>query len=826
MASTQQPHAPVIHSWTVPAHYFQCRVCREYRRFESRRQERIANGIGRMVAINVGQDHRDHRHRVLSISPRLHNPRLRRVAQQEGLYPGTPSRRVTIQVPSLVRPVHTDSPIGLPLKRPRTFDNNPELAQYFVPEQLDPRAGVDFRAANSEIIGLGSPAFTPAEPSPTSPVTNHFELSMPGTWPSWADEPNPIPPRPVVPRPHIQRDNPADNAANPDTNGFFTFCGGLSAFFLGALRAVRWRVAEPVQPTPLAQPAQPAEPPNSAVTATAPATTVTQATQNTEDGGSRTPKRPRLDRGSGHRGRFSRSGPSYASNRRSAFLEPPYGGLLNRRSTDLRRGGRAGSSSNRHMTSYEPVAPSGSPKINETDPNFNHAGHFSLDAIDSSDSEDEEYPGSPMDIDSPEPIVSLQTETILARKPIPIHTQPKPKSDEHMPIALNKTEAISALQPIDPINGESRLKLDPATAAARRAVKFFPKDSPSPKTRAPPSAKRNAGEERRHKATAASASSDTPSPEKTEKTRYDDILEFFPNDVVHSLPGLGDESLPADAHKVEHLKRELMERLRQEEIESQKAALNNLGVRRARSTLITEPSSEWAKRALDAPKSGTFDPRLVHPDAVELKPRDFAKLVPPTAWLNDDCVHSTLCCLAAYINNKASVKPKVDPPKCVAVSSLYWKAFCGDHKKLYPRPFSRKWNMTPNNFLDVDTVLIPVNSNAHWTLIAIRPSRRTVSYLDSFHHQNDAQLRHAYQWLQLFLGDKFVPDDWDTKEFGAPQQTNAWDCGMFVITNAMCLALGISPMCYDEEKMPIQRQRIAAMLLNGGFHGEFDLSHL
>ncbi|KAI8955279.1 hypothetical protein F4801DRAFT_574864 [Xylaria longipes] len=837
MASIQQRRVPIIHSWTVPAHYFGCRACREYRRLESRRQEIVANNVGRWVAINVGQDHRN---RVLSISPRLlRDPRLRRVAQEEGLYPVTPARRVTIQLPNLAGPVHTDSPIGLPIKRPRAFDNNPEPAQYFVPERLDPQAGVDFRAANSEAIGLRSPASTPA-------VTNSFNLSMPGTWPSWADEPNPVPPpvapRPVVPRPHIQRDNPADNAANPDRNGFSTFVSSLSAILLGAFRVVRWRVAEPVQPTPAAQPAQPAQPPSPAITATAPTTTVTQ---DTEDGGSRTPKRPRLDRGSGQQGRFSQRGPSQPSNGRSAFLESSYSSL---RSTHLRRGGRTGSSSNRRTTSYELIAPSGSPEISETDPNFNHAGHFSLDAIDTSDSEDDEYPGSPMDIDSPEPIVSQpmetilaqepipmdidsrvpivspQTETILARQPIePRHTRSILKSDEHTPIALNKTEAISAPQPIDPINSETSPKLDSATTAARRAVKFFPKDSPSPKARVSPSTKRNVGEERRHKVTAVSTYPDTPSPDKA---RYDDILEFFPNDVVHSLPGLGDESLPADGPKVEDLKRELMERLRREEIESQNAALSHLGVRRAKSTLITEPSSQWVNRALDAPKSGTFDPRPVHPDAVELKPRDFAKLVPPTAWLNDDCVHSTLCCLAAYINEKASVRPKVDTPKCVAVSSLYWKAFCDDHKKIYPRPFSRKWNMTPENFLDIDTVLIPVNSNAHWTLIAIRPSRRTVSYLDSFHHRNDAQLRHAYQWLQLFLGDKFVPDDWDTQEFSAPQQTNAWDCGMFVITNAMCLALGISPMCYDEEKMPIQRQRIAAMLLNGGFHGEFDLSHL
>ncbi|KAI1745222.1 hypothetical protein F4680DRAFT_465285 [Xylaria scruposa] len=843
MATFQQRRFPVFHSWTVPAHYLQCSFCREQRRYESRRQERQAHNIGRMVAINVGQNPR---HRVINISPnlrRFRDPRFRRLAQEEDrLYPRTRIRRVTIEVPSLNRPVHTDSPIGLSRKRPRSFDNNPDPAQYLVPEQLDPQAGVDFWAANSEAHPhpLGSPVPTPTEsPPPTSTVADHFELSMPGTWPSWADEPNPVPP-PVAPRPYIQRDDLAENAPNPDTNGLFTFFGGLSALVLGALRTVRWRIAEPVQPTPIAQPAQPAQPPGSA--ATAPTTTVTQAPQTTQYSSSRNTKRPRLDRGSSQQRR---------SDGRPAFPETPYNGRPNRRPTSFRRDDRARSSFNKHTASYELIAPSGSPKIDETDPNFNHAGHFSLDAIDTSDSEDDEYPGSPMDIDSPEPIVSQPMETILAREPIPMdidsrkpivspqteailarqpieprYTEPKPKSDELTPIALNKTEAILALQPIDSIDGEPRPKLDPATAAARRAVKFFPKDSPSPKARVSPSAKRNAGEERRHKVAAISTPPDTPSPDKTEKIRYDDILEFFPNDIVHSLPGLGDESLPADGDKVEHLKRELMERLRREEIETQNAILSHLGVRRAKATLITEPSSKWVNRALDAPRSGNFDPRGVHPDAVELKPRDFAKLVPPTAWLNDDCVHSTLCCLASYINKKAGVKPKVDPPKCVAVSSLYWKAFCGDHAKLYPRPFSRKWNLTPDNFLKVDTILIPVNSNAHWTLIAIRPSRRTVSYLDSFHHRNEAQLRHAYQWLQLFLGDKFVPKDWETKEFSSPQQTNAWDCGMFVITNAMCLALGISPMCYDEDKMPIQRQRIAAMLLNGGFSGEFDLSHL
>ncbi|KAI0406264.1 hypothetical protein F4802DRAFT_613476 [Xylaria palmicola] len=835
MASLSQPRSPVIHSWRVPAHYFQCKICRDFRRAWSQEAQRVAHEDGCREAQHVGQEYDfdekyNYRHRVLAISSRLR--RLDRpldpTASHKGLHAVTPARRVTIKVPHLVNPVRPDSSIGLLRKRPLTFTDYTEPAQYLVPEQPDPQAGADFWTAIREAIRLGAPASAPVEPPRTCTLASNAEFSMPGTWPSWADEPNPVPP-PVAPHLAAGRGNPVGQPSDQPShggNGLFTFFGGLSSIFLGLCQAVRWRTVQPSQP---------------ADANTTPTSSTSTVTQTAEGDGSRSPKRPKLFGGLDHQERVMRYGPSRPlSHGRSMYEEASYSSLTNRRSASLGRQDHTGFSRQPRLSastrraSNEPATPYRTLNKIDRDPNFNYAGHFSVDAIYASDSEDEEYPGSPMDIDPPEPIVSQMTETILARQPIePGHSRSYSKSDEQTPIALNQTEAILADHSINPINGEPRPRLSPAAAAAQRAVTFFPKGRMTAKGHAPPFVRTEkstsatlVSERRPHKSIGAPTSLDTPSPRSAEKARYDDVLEFFPNDIIHSLPGLGDECLPADAEKVEHLKRELMERLRQEEIEAQRVVLARLGVRRPKSALIQELSPEWLREALAAPRKGTFDPRPVHPDAVELKPRDFNKLVPPTAWLNDDCVHATLCCLAASINKKANVKPKVDPPKCVAVSSLYWKSFCDDHKKLYPRPFSRKWNMTAENFLNIETVLIPVNLGVHWTLLVIRPSRRTVSYLDSFQQRNERQLGHAYEWLRLFLGDKFVEDDWDTQEFGAPRQTNAYDCGMFVITNAMCLALGLSPMCYNEENMPIQRQRIAAMLLNGGFHGEFDLGHL
>ncbi|KAI3317588.1 hypothetical protein HD806DRAFT_541056 [Xylariaceae sp. AK1471] len=838
MASYSQPlfqphhHHHEFHNWKVPAHYMQCEPCRDFRREAIRQSNAKARDDARRNALLVGQRWR---FRPIKIGSHIRNPYFRALADEEnGFVDVALPKQVTIQVPSLYEPVRPDQPVPRHFLGKRSFSSidDSEPVEYFVPQYFDPQADADYPwAANTGIVGLRSPATRSAAPSPSPSITQN-EFHIPGSWPSEADQPNPAPGSSLGIGMQLYRklNSFNHNLAMWVTSLLRSCCNGV------------WRTVQR---------------PDATTTTTQPATQPT--TQAVEDDGSPSSKRPRLDdrgpapfrRSSSHlRGSssyrapassrpgpshlrgpepFRRSGPNnYAHNLR---IRGSRGHTVENESPPVRKPGQPDMGPNFNyrghfsadMALSPPVRKPGQPDMG---PDFNYSGHFSVDMAVGSDDEDDEFPGSPMDIDSPEPIALNQMEAILASQPIESgDTQSTCKSDEHAPIALNKTEAILARQPIDPINVESSPKSDSVAAAARRAAKLFPKSSAVPRARvATPGTP--VVETPRHNVSVLATAGHTPMPKKTGKAQYNNILEFFPDDVVHSIPGLEEEQLSADPVKSEHLKRVLMERLRQEQVQKQNAALGRSGLRRPNSTLIHEPSPEWKSKALDAPFNGRFNPAAVHPDAVELKARDFAKLVPETAWLNDDCVHSTLCCLAAYVNKQAGVKPKVDTPKCVAISSLYWSAFCGDHKKLYPRPFSRKWNMTPSNFLDIDTVLVPVNHGAHWTLIVIRPARRSYSYIDSYGGHGRQQLDHAEQWLKLFLGDKFVDDDWKRESFRTPEQSNAYDCGMFVITNAMCMGLGLDPMCYDEGKLPIQRRRIAAMLLNGGFHGEFDLSHL
>ncbi|KAI5923810.1 hypothetical protein F4810DRAFT_710234 [Camillea tinctor] len=361
-----------------------------------------------------------------------------------------------------------------------------------------------------------------------------------------------------------------------------------------------------------------------------------------------------------------------------------------------------------------------------------------------------------------------------------------------------------------------------AAAAAQRAVRFFPsknRHASSSQVITPPISD---DEQSTVKTEAIIKATTKPLP----PSQYKDINDFFNNEEQHSLPGLERSRLDPNYSKVRELERQRLER----EAAFAAVRLRPLGLRRPRRALVTPLSPEWDQKARAAPFHGHTKAskwqNQPHPDSVPLAPKDFSKMVPETAWLNDDAIHATLVCLATFINNRAGVVPKKSTPKCVALSSLYWSSFCQDENKIYPRPFNRKWGMNPDNFFDIDTVLIPVNLGNHWTLLVIRPSRHTISYVDSFHSSGERQLAHALNWLRLFLGKNYRSWEWTDVEFTVPSQTNGYDCGMFVITNSIYLALGLDPNSYTQADMPLQRRRIAAMLLNGGFTGPFDLSQL
>ncbi|RYO74197.1 hypothetical protein DL764_010951 [Monosporascus ibericus] len=346
--------------------------------------------------------------------------------------------------------------------------------------------------------------------------------------------------------------------------------------------------------------------------------------------------------------------------------------------------------------------------------------------------------------------------------------------------------------------------------------------------------------------------------------KYSNLAELFDREEEISLPGLVPTRLSPSSGKVDELDWQRNERLRAAEelrLAKQRAreaeeraraakerarvekerriaeeraraelealygkSLASLGLRRPKGALITPLSSEWDKKARATVQNGVA--KVPNPEGTEVSNHDFAKLVPNSAWLNDNIIQAILALLAHEINDSAGVVLKKNAPKCVALSPLYWQHISTKGASGSDRRLKRTWGATPENFFEIDTFLLPINHGSHWTVIVIRPSRRTIAYVDSFHSRGSRELGTAFNFLKGFLGSRYKEDEWQTVQYNVPKQTNSYDCGMFVITNSIYLALGVDPSSYSQADMPLMRLRMAAMLLNGGFKGDFSLRAL
>jgi hypothetical protein len=272
----------------------------------------------------------------------------------------------------------------------------------------------------------------------------------------------------------------------------------------------------------------------------------------------------------------------------------------------------------------------------------------------------------------------------------------------------------------------------------------------------------------------------------------------------------------------EAAKREAEEKARRE-LEERLARSG--GLRMPNQELVTPVSSQWHQKAISTLRAPPAESLAKSAEGVDLRRHDFAKVVSATEWLNDEIVNASLLWLDRAINSAAGIKDvKKSTRKCFTLGSFFFKRLQDQGVRSTQRTL-RRYGVEKTNFLDIDTILLPICERSHWTLIVIRPSKRTLAHMDSIHAGgNSAYVNRAMAWVKDVLEEKFVEDEWKITLHEAPLQNNGHDCGVHTITNAMCISLGLSPIdSYTATDMPTQRIRIACMLLNGGFTGDFDL---
>ena len=216
--------------------------------------------------------------------------------------------------------------------------------------------------------------------------------------------------------------------------------------------------------------------------------------------------------------------------------------------------------------------------------------------------------------------------------------------------------------------------------------------------------------------------------------------------------------------------------------------------------------------------------------------RDIGKVLPqsgtsddPSGWLNDEIISAYLQMVTAYGQSKAADNARDKPPKFHSFNAFFYTNLQSKGYEGVKR-WAKKAKIGGKDLEAVEWVFIPVNKGGnHWTLAAVSPMRRLIEYFDSLHGASAQVVGNIKAWLRGELGSAYEEGEWVVREQagyegrgGGPTQDNAKDCGVFTATTAKMITLGVDPMAVVAADMPLQRRRMVAEMLNGGFSGAFE----
>lgn len=257
------------------------------------------------------------------------------------------------------------------------------------------------------------------------------------------------------------------------------------------------------------------------------------------------------------------------------------------------------------------------------------------------------------------------------------------------------------------------------------------------------------------------------------------------------------------------------------ELQEEEAAREPHTGRRRLQTKLVELNEDWHIKINQAMSKGANVTLATTLDGTQLTKNDFGTVLGQCSWLNDNIINSYVDMVVEHTNKKAGRNQRDKTPKVVAQNSFFYSNISKNGPRSVSRWMRRK-RAAGEKLLEVETMLIPVNNASHWTMIVASPKARTIEYLDSFGGSKDVFIRNTKAWLAVELGSLWNEDDWRVLDTKSARQYNGYDCGVFAITNAECVAGGVTTTSYDGDDMFLQRRRIAAVLLNGGFGGDLE----
>ncbi|EED13023.1 Ulp1 protease family protein [Talaromyces stipitatus ATCC 10500] len=343
-------------------------------------------------------------------------------------------------------------------------------------------------------------------------------------------------------------------------------------------------------------------------------------------------------------------------------------------------------------------------------------------------------------------------------------------------------------------------------------------------------------EERRIDETAdqlAATALQTPAPPKRVTWIDDDIdfrspsaVQWFARESPPAHVGLRLRGEPAFRRGYEQFnasvqrRQEEWERRKQKElIQERRQSLNRVGIPDGESP-VRPLTAEWEQR-LDSAMSGPANRVLASTGDADLTKQKLNTCYSPLAWLNDEVINAHLTYTVEHLRRKANNLARNVTPKYHAFNSFFYSSLRRNGYAGVQR-WARRGKIGGKDLLNVETVFIPVHEGAHWTLLVVSPKMRTIEYFDSLGGIPDSFVHNIKIWLKQELGDLYKESEWVFLDTPSPQQDNGSDCGVFLLTTAKAIALGLKPTIYGPEQIPLIRKKIVAEILNGGLTGDFD----
>ncbi|KAE8356801.1 hypothetical protein BDV28DRAFT_126565 [Aspergillus coremiiformis] len=297
---------------------------------------------------------------------------------------------------------------------------------------------------------------------------------------------------------------------------------------------------------------------------------------------------------------------------------------------------------------------------------------------------------------------------------------------------------------------------------------------------------------------------------------WDESIEYPLGRPVSAVSLFYPEAKPLPPGRTESIYAEEWRKIEEEEKRKQSPARV-----RPEGPAVRPLSGEWVTRMSHAMAASTSRAIATSVSGDPLTKKDLSTCFTPLQWLNDEVINSYLALLVDYLRRTNHNNGRNDKPRYHAFTTFF---FSNLRDKGYQsvRRWATRAKVGGESLLDVDTVFVPVHNSAHWTLIVIKPMERTIEHFDSLGQANPRHVAIMKDWLRNELGPRYAEEEWRVLPSVSPQQDNGSDCGVFLLSTAKAVAIGLEPLSYCARDIVLLRKKIVAELMAGGLEGDFD----